>query len=1452
MADYTNVEGLVIEIETDAGKAASDLESMTQAIEKFRDAVSSARPLSTFSRNFTTFVNALNAVPDVGKFTQLAASLTSLSALGQVKFSTTIAKELNNIAVVSQGMVNMNFSKLEELAVALSHLQGVSNLKISPSIGNQLERIANLSQTIKDMDFSKLTELIAAIQPLSEFAGTGAEGLRDMATGLKTFSSAARTATSHGRRFNTVLANIRVKTLMLFAALRRVSHVMQDGLSEYGDYVETLNLFSVSMDEAGQSAYEFGVKAQNILGIDLTQWMKAQGVFMALGKGFGIAGDRAALMSQQLTQLAYDISSFYNIDVQSAIEKVQSGFAGQLRPLRALGYDLSQAKLEAIALSLGIDKSVKSMTQAEKAQLRYMAMITQVKDVQGDLARTLNSPINQMRILQAQVTQMKRSLGLVLLPILNEIIPVLNAIFRVIKMIFDEVAAFFGYELPQVATGDWSMGIDEDVVGITDDIDDATEAAERLKNTLASFDQINLITSTSGGAGGKATSALSGEGFDFELPTYDFLGDAAENKAKELAETIKKNIQPALDGIAKTIQFIVKYADEFKGLLLAIGGAMLIGNIIKKHEEWKKTMEAISKNVSGIKTALGVGFVIGGVTLVYSGGKAAADDNMAKAIIETALGAFITTFGATLITGSLATGVALAIPLSLAFFFTGFVEQDAKNTQERVMGIFGTIKEGKVSVDELLKSWDELIKAFGIEEIDATGLDEAQNDVRITAGSINSLRQAYSDGLIDTEHFIEEMSGLFTDLKEAVRTQLQETSDLILKAFEGSLGTYVLAKYGKTTTELKEMLGGESEAIMARMDEAQKAIDDLNLQLANGLPKEEYERQLGEILASIESITGGFGELDPVVKDFNDILKGGINVSSIEDAYTAIDGVNSKYEESLKTLNVNWATLKESMEYMKENAETPEDAQRWQEYIDAVDDYYETQINNLKDSLSQTIGMIETEMAERWYDVYDVEGLDTTVTTIGDEYKKLDDYIQKGVDEKGITRQQNDFQKLMGIYKDYLAGWVELYDGTKEGNERINELKEQTDTLFSEMVFDYQRNSDKWEETAGKWTGTAKKIYKEGLDALKKHAKDVKAEDSEVKGSYAAISNGIINSMMPVPDKIKEVVKLTAKNVAGEKDNFFKSGYELMGQLDYAFSDPTKMLERSLNWTLDERAKQIRNNANSSKFKASGTALRMSLTEGFSDPNEGFKKKVQGVVDNGSGAETSKFKKLGQKLHEKIIEGFGEGSSDGESKLQQGVEKLQEKIRNKFNLGNLGKSEGNQFIEELEGALKNGESDIKDAADNVAKQISDSMLVKLNLALVYTHQAMMKMVGEMNDLKFKNGQLDYEGDKNKPPQIIPVYAQGGYPTSGQLFFANENGVAEYVGSMGNRTAVANNDQIVTGVSNGVLRALRDTGIAGDVKVIAKKSGKVVFAPSEEAGRVVAQSLGMYDAIGGRY
>lgn len=226
----------------------------------------------------------------------------------------------------------------------------------------------------------------------------------------------------------------------IIGSIKGVSNAISDVFSSSTKYIEDFNLFNVAMGKNAESAVEYASSLSEIMGIDPSEFMRTQGVFQTLTTGFGVSEARATEMSQALTQLGYDISSFYNTDVESAMQKLQSGIAGELEPLRRLGYDLSKAKLEEIALSLGIDKTYDAMTQAEKAQLRYYAILTQVTTAQGDMARTIEQPANQMRILNAQIEQLKRSLGNVLLPILQEVLPILVEATKVLRNVVDQIA----------------------------------------------------------------------------------------------------------------------------------------------------------------------------------------------------------------------------------------------------------------------------------------------------------------------------------------------------------------------------------------------------------------------------------------------------------------------------------------------------------------------------------------------------------------------------------------------------------------------------------------------------------------------------------------------------------------------------------------------------------------------------------------------------------------------------------------------------------------------------------------------------------------------------------------------------------------------------------------------------------------------------------------------------
>ena len=378
-----------------------------------------------------------------------------------------------------------------------------------------------------------IEDLIGTLDRLKK-ATAGGCGLGAVSKELGKMKNANISFSSSTSNSSKSLATLGAKATAAVYSLKKVTDVVGTWVTESNNYVENLNLFTVSMGEYAASAKQYAEQVGEVLGIDPSTWMRNQGVFMTLGTGFGVATDRAAVMSQQLTQLGYDISSFFNIPVEDAMQRLQSGVSGELEPLRRLGYDLSQAKLEATALSLGIDKAVSSMTQAEKAELRYYAIMTQVTTAQGDMARTLEAPANQLRIFEAQLSQAARALGNIFIPALNAILPYAIAAVKVIRLLADAVAGLFGFEMTEV---DWGESVTTGASDASSAIDEATESAKKMKKTLLGIDELNVMSDNSSGSG---SDDYSGGGFSFDLPTYDFIGEATNGKVNEIVEKMKE------------------------------------------------------------------------------------------------------------------------------------------------------------------------------------------------------------------------------------------------------------------------------------------------------------------------------------------------------------------------------------------------------------------------------------------------------------------------------------------------------------------------------------------------------------------------------------------------------------------------------------------------------------------------------------------------------------------------------------------------------------------------------------------------------------------------------------------------------------------------------------------------------------------------------------------------
>lgn len=349
---------------------------------------------------------------------------------------------------------------------------------------------------------------------------------------------------------NSSRANITSK--VNFASLERVATVTAKALSKCftatNDYVESLNLFNVAMGDATQKALEYAMTVERVMGINSGDWMNYQGSYNQIFEGYGLDPDQANQMSQQLTQLTYDLSSLWNVDTDTAFQKIQSGMSGQIKGLKVWGYNLSVASLRETALAHGIELSTAKMTESQKAILRYITLMEASSNAHGDLARTILTPANSLRILKSQFEIMQRTVGQVVSVFAVKLIPVVQVMIQWVTALAEKMAQAFGYELPEIDYTGISAG-----AGYADDLanglDDSAKKAEKLKRSLLGIDEINKLsdnsdksTATEYGGGYAPDFGMNLDGYD-----YDFLGGIEQTTIKlgELESELEKYMNKA-------------------------------------------------------------------------------------------------------------------------------------------------------------------------------------------------------------------------------------------------------------------------------------------------------------------------------------------------------------------------------------------------------------------------------------------------------------------------------------------------------------------------------------------------------------------------------------------------------------------------------------------------------------------------------------------------------------------------------------------------------------------------------------------------------------------------------------------------------------------------------------------------------------------------------------------
>lgn len=211
------------------------------------------------------------------------------------------------------------------------------------------------------------------------------------------------------------------------AGVMALGMVAKEGLKTASDLSEVQNVVDVTFGE--ENAKKINGWSQSVLkshGLSELSAKKYSSTLGAMMKSSNLSGESVLTMSQNLTQLAGDMASFYNLDSETAFEKLRSGISGETEPLKQLGINMSVANLEAFALSQGIKKSYNEMSQAEQMTLRYNYIMKATSDAQGDFARTSGSLANQQKLLKENLSQLAGKVMTAAVPAITQVVSGLN------------------------------------------------------------------------------------------------------------------------------------------------------------------------------------------------------------------------------------------------------------------------------------------------------------------------------------------------------------------------------------------------------------------------------------------------------------------------------------------------------------------------------------------------------------------------------------------------------------------------------------------------------------------------------------------------------------------------------------------------------------------------------------------------------------------------------------------------------------------------------------------------------------------------------------------------------------------------------------------------------------------------------------------------------------------
>lgn len=567
MADV-DITSLSVEISAESQGAELNIDKLATAISNLRtkgNVTKVVNSLDKLAGSIATLKQASAGMSGLDKITSFLNGLSNVNTTASAKSINTVVNAIKKIPAAVSGLNGVDFysmsGSITQLTNALAPLSilDASNLKALGSAFNAIGKVPDLTDKLKATDLdsfaSSCQKISAALTPLAsqlDKVGNAFAKLPPQLSKVVTQANRVTAANERQKKSYLSLSNQMsgfMRNMAKLVSLKAISEYLGNAVAKFNDFYEATDLFHNAMGNLSGEADTLISKMQGLLGVDPTKAMTYMATIQSLGTSFGLTSDKAYVLSKNLTQLAYDEGSYWNKNVAETFTAMSSAISGEIEPIRRLGVDLSQARLQQELLALGFNKQVSSLSQADKAVLRYIAIMKQTANVQGNLAQTIQSPANQIKILKAQLDMLAKSVGSLLYPALKAILPPLIAAVQLIREFVEWVAKLMGVK---VVFTDFTKSADS-VGGIGDAMDDTADstkkAAKALKDYTMGFDELNIIDPTQGSSGSGGGASAGNILGDVDLSGYDMFKDYIGTTIDEVKAKLEK-LAPLVAGIA--------------------------------------------------------------------------------------------------------------------------------------------------------------------------------------------------------------------------------------------------------------------------------------------------------------------------------------------------------------------------------------------------------------------------------------------------------------------------------------------------------------------------------------------------------------------------------------------------------------------------------------------------------------------------------------------------------------------------------------------------------------------------------------------------------------------------------------------------------------------------------------------------------------------------------------